>query len=743
MFFFFALPLLFSASLIFMIQPMLSRMILPMLGGTPAVWNTSMLFFQFFLLMGYFLAHILARKLSLKHQMLVYGIAILGSLAFLPPNIINEPPSGMDGTVLWQLVQFSIVIAIPFVTLSMATPLIQNWYALCEKSNGQKAYSLYAISNIGSFGGLLVYPFVMEPFLDLRIQDDVWAGLFIAYALCLGGLAIYIHKKFPATDLRQETESHVTTISWAKRAIWLGLAFVPSSLMLAITTKITRDVVSAPFLWVLPLALYLLTFVFTFSEKRIPVLGNSRLIQLLAIVLSILFIPYFMVAPLFHNTSAMITLIIVFFFFALACHDRLSNLKPATANLTEFYFILSLGGVLGGFFNAIIAPQIFVELLELPITLLLGLGLLLITSQAVEQFKKPHAKLITGIAVFLVCVLLTIKYFFPIGVVALAVMLGTIVILIALADQPIGLFAAFAVCFAAVIIMPNVSGNRDIIHSSRNDFGSISVYDLKKQDIRLLKHGTTVHGMQRLPITTDSPPERGSYYSPNGFLKDIYNYLDAKQTPQSIAVLGMGTGTMACFSAPDRSYDFYEIDPAVIEIVEEQQLFTYLSACGSPYQIFQGDARIELKRKADAAYDMIFVDTFSSDSIPTHMLTVEAIKEFYERLKPGGLLLFHLSNRYFYLFPILKANNAEIDGSMAIYSTYLPSDENPFDSPAKMVLLTKNGEAYNQIIRLTETEHLWMHDETYIPTMQSWHDTKTNILPALFTEEKMNEKPEE
>lgn len=668
--------LFLSAFLLFSVQPLLAKMLLPLLGGTPMVWNTAMVFFQTMLLLGYAYAHAAARFVSPRIQGFVQLGLLLLALSALPFAIGPENAGGprpADNPLLWQMGVMLVSAGAPFFVLSASAPMLQHWFAATAHDRSESPYFLYAASNAGSMLALLFYPFIIEPLWDLVSQTYIWTGGYILLILLTGVSALFVRGKATATDeleSKPSTESNVA-ISWKQRALWLALTFVPSSLMLGVTTTITTDIASAPLLWVVPLALYVGTFIIAFAHKP-PIqyqwalyFQTFALAALLCVVVSG-WKPSPVVLMGFHLT--------LFAFTALVCHMKLAEIRPGAKHLTEFYLILSLGGVLGGMFNTLLAPVLFTSAIEYNLALIAAILLrfpfvsTLNPTRFLNGFRKndgPIALQTWGFLFFMGALppLLVLMGWME-GSLRVNLLAGLLLVpVLVLVNHYRLVFAVVAIVPLALypgLVKPVLPVN---IFKERNFFGILRVAD-SPENIRYLIHGTTLHGGQSAKESEKKIPL--TYFYPGSSVGEIFTLLDGHKEPQKIAGLGLGVGSIACYTHPGRSFDFYEIDPLVIKIAEDPRYFTFLSGCGSPYKILQGDGRLEIAKAPDASYDMIFLDVFSSDNIPVHVMTREAIEIYKRKLKPDGILIMNLSNRYLDLIRV-TATTAGTAGFKSLY----------------------------------------------------------------------------
>ncbi len=647
----FAITLILSAFLLFSVQPLFSKMVLPLLGGSPGVWNTAMAFFQAMLLGGYAYAHLSTKYLQPRMQAVLHVVLLALCIVVLPiaiPESWANPPATQN-PIPWMLGLMLVAVGAPFFVLAGTAPMLQRWFSTTDHPDAHNPYFLYAASNFGSMAALISYPLVIEPLLGLHEQSHYWMYGFIALVVLIAAAGLQA-RKVPAPlafDPQQPANSTVPTNQM--RLMWLALAFIPSSLMLGITTYITTDVASAPLLWVIPLALYLLTFIIVFSRFTTLSVRRAYGWQGLAVALvALLFIrDPFMVKAV--NVSLHL---VTFFLCALTCHLALAHRRPTPQYLTEFYLIMSLGGVLGGVFNSLIAPYLFPLPLEYALVLAASMVIPFVTGDLAFKTKdviRHYRLIIAGVAAALVA-LLGVKS----GVLTLSAMGIVLYALLILRRQ----HSAFIVTLLMVLVIDpgfNWRSLANTLHIERNFFGVIRVDESVNGNARNLYHGTTLHGTQLQSDKYRLVPV--SYYaptSPGGQVFEMVGRLNEGH-PQKMAILGLGLGSVACYPAPDRDFVFYEIDPAIKRVAEDKTLFTYLSDCGSPYKVIMGDGRLRMAEAADGSYDMIFLDAFSSDSIPIHLLTREAFQLYFKKLKPDGLLVVHISNRYLDLAPLVAA----------------------------------------------------------------------------------------
>ncbi|HAD83586.1 MAG TPA: spermidine synthase [Brevundimonas sp.] len=648
----FAVAVFTSASLVFVVQPMTTKLVLPLLGGSPSVWNTAMVFFQAALLAGYLYAHLLQRIPSIRLQATVHLILLAAAALFLPLSItqaLGDPdPSAPIG---WLLGALALSVGAPFAVLSATAPLLQAWYARVRagRPDGANPYVLYAASNLGSFLALLAYPALIEPLASLSGQRWGWTVGYGVFAAILVGLLTLMPRTGGVVQARP-TKERSPPIPWRRKAVLVLLAAAPSSLMLGVTTHLSTDVASAPFLWVAPLALYLLTFVIAFQAKPWIPLSITLLAQAAFTV---------MIAALVGMTTGQwLTLLglhlLGFFFTALMCHQQMAARRPAPDRLTEFYLLLSLGGVLGGAFTALIAPVVFETVLEYPLVMVL---VCLARPWLGDRPTKRTVWLMTAglmLAAFVPLLFEMLRYDPPLRAAFSDFGLTTTAqIILGVAALCAFLIRDRALMFTAVVAAMTLSAHYigrgyDWSLTERSFFGVMRVAataDPKMGgDIHVLMHGTTLHGAQaRNPDFACAPT---MYYAQTTPLGQAAELIQARGPGAVIGIVGQGSGAMAAYKRASDQMSFFEIDPMVDRLSRDPQWFTFISDCADgPIRTVLGDARLTLNREAPGSYDLLVIDAFSSDAVPTHLLTREAIEGYLKLLKPTGVVVLHLSNR--------------------------------------------------------------------------------------------------
>ena len=659
---------LLGAALLFLVEPMVARMVLPVLGGTPAVWNACMLFFQVVLLAGYAYVNLLSRWSRPGARVLIHLILLGASIRFLPLHLAGDalPTSGRP--VVWLLATLLSSVGLTFFILSTTGPLIQHWLHGSGLTGSADPYPLYAWGNVGSLAALVSYPLLVEPWLPLRRQTGAWSAAYLIFLLVIATFAIRSWRRSTG-EIPVSPPAPEESPMMRARLTWAFLAFVPSSGFLAVTLYMSTDVAVVPLLWVLPLAVYLLTMIMAFSGKWPLRWSSVGLAVTVAGVVASFWVfrrPYPWVLFLLHPLTL--------FFLGMVCHGRLALTRPAPSRLPEFYVWIALGGAMGGVFNTVVAPACFDSIAEYPLVLLLGC---LLRPALGSNPAKPRSRLpwlmdlALPVALLLVVgILARVLAHFDVRSVAaqLVVQVGIPCILVLLfLRRPL----RFALGVAALLLAAHVQNGAagDVLLARRDFFGVHKVVlrsgpGVEGVDVRGKKYstgvpfhylydGTTRHGSQAAagPLRT----EPTSYSHRTGPLGEVFRVLGAAGRLNRIAVVGLGVGTIAAYGLPGRSITFYEIDPLVVAIAKDERLFTYLRDGLGTTEVRIGDGRAELARAPDGAYDVIVLDAFSSDAIPVHVMTREAVALYFRKLAPEGLLLAHVTNQHLDLEPVFHA----------------------------------------------------------------------------------------
>lgn len=713
------IPVLFTATiftsalLLFFVQPLFTRLVLPQIGGAAAVWTTAMLFFQTVLIGGYLYAHVLTRHVPMLAQVAVHLALLLLALAFLPlavPEGWHYDPA--RPVVTQTLMLYALGVGLPFAVLSANAPLIQSWYRRSGAPGAEDPYFLYAASNLGSLVALLAFPFVAEPLFGVTAISAGWSLGFLALEplLLMSGLAARRGVEPAAAAAQADREAPalgLRTLAW-----WAFLAFLPSSLMLCVTTKISTDLGTMPLVWVIPLALYLLTFVLVFSTRS--ALTADRLRRGLPVALAVLVL--FAMLPL-KSFKLIGLLLLAFFLIALAAHRILFEARPDPRQLTVFYLTMSVGGALGGLFNSIFAPAVFHSVMEYPITVMLCALLMLRRPQDLGP-RNIAAGLLVGV-VALLPILLDVA---PLRDLTAAVKVGTVAVLLGAALVVLARRPATGIAAICVVLAMWMMINSANILNLRSFFGVHLVKEIN--GMRLYTNGNTVHGAQ-LIAETEGRPTPLTYYDRRGLMAQIVS--DARKVPaRSVGVVGLGIGALACYAQPGQDWHFYEIDPTVVEIAQDSRYFRFLSACAPDAKIHVGDARIVLQQQTDQKFDILVIDAYSSDAIPVHLATVEAIQLYLDRLNPGGILVFHISNRFYDLGKalVVAADHLGLASRVAAQSAADLKDV-PGAYPSRVVVLARNEDD----LGIAGTDPAW---KPLPPSdIRMWTDDYANLLAVL------------
>ena len=755
----YALTLFASATLLFVVQPMVGKMVLPLLGGTPAVWSTCLVFFQAALLGGYAYAHASAAWLGVPRQARWHLVLLALPLVVLPLGVdASLLRGGETSLVLDVLLGLTLTVGLPFFVVSATAPLLQAWFTHTGHPAARDPYFLYAASNLGSMLALLAYPTVIEPRLSLRAsgalaQTHLWSVGYVLLALLIV-LCVLTVPRIASGRPHAVAEASREPLTLARRLSWMAFAFVPSSLLLGVTTYITTDIAAVPLLWVLPLAIYLLSFILAFGRYP-PWLHRTVGAATLPVILAVLFLVVsgfrqrIWINVLWH----LLLLLVV----ALACHGELARDRPGPARLTEFYLLISAGGVLGGLLNALIAPAVFHSLAEYPLVMVLA-GVLVgrprLTSSGPRGVRLLDVALGLGagmLAFVLYSDTLSLRFDFTFLTRLLGLTGGRAGWLDTL-EQALNklvvyappLLLAFhwrrrpltlAVALVGVLVVAGFVESRNIeqIYQARSFFGVLRVTrDRGQTGYTELRHGTTLHGRQSLEATRRGEPL--SYYHRQGPMGQLFAEFDRRATLRRIAVIGLGTGTLAAYAKPGDSMDFYEIDRLVRTIALDRAYFTYLSdarARGATVRIELGDARVRLERarqeRLGERYDLIVVDAFSSDAVPVHLLTREALQLYLEMLTPRGLLALHLSNRYLDLERVAAnlADDAGLEGRLLQHDD---AAETEGATRSTWAVLARTSEALGDL----PLDARWTATKLEInPHVGVWTDDFHNLLSVI------------
>ena len=741
----FACTLFVAGALLFLVQPMFAKMVLPLLGGSPAVWNTAMVFYQVALLVSYLYGHASHRWLSRAQQVTLHLVLLALPLLVLPIAIPAgwRPPTDVT-PIPWMLRLMAVAIGLPFCVVATTSPLMQSWFSRLDHPAAKNPYALYVASNAGSMLALLSYPLLLEPSLPLGAQSQLWTVGYGVFALLSASCALVVWRSRKAAVPRGEVNPGVPAEraaqppDFGRRMRWLLLAFVPSSLMLSVTMYLSTNIAPIPLLWAAVLALYLLTFILAFASR--PLIPR-RLVRR-GMPVSVLILLLTMLAPIRLPILPLIAMhLVVFFVIALACHGALADDAPEASRLTEFYLWLSIGGALGGIFNAIVAPVLFSSVLEYPLALALACLLVPVSDvpAASPDGASPGrlnwlgADHFTPMDVALPLLLASVMF----AAIAMAERLGIT------APKPRAALTAalpailcyglarrqvrFALGVAALVtVNAYANANPRQLLASRTFFGITRVLASADGEYTQMVHGTTLHGMQ--PRSAARRRDPVSYYYRNGPIGQLITSRQRAGTLHAVAVVGLGSGTLACYAQPEQSWTFYEIDPAVKRIALDGRWFTYVQECAPEARIVLGDARLSITAAPTASYDLIILDAYSSDAIPVHLITREALAMYREKLAPGGAIAFHISNLYFDLAPVVSAlaANAGMVTRRMHDSPIAPADDSLGKWASEWMAVARDTSDFGVLTR----DPRWVPDRGK-PSAPVWTDDFSSTLSAL------------
>jgi hypothetical protein len=720
-----------SALLLFSAQPLFTKMVLPRLGGSPAVWSVAMVFFQSLLLAGYVYAHLLMRIKNRLIPIVVHLVLLLVAFAALPLAIAarwGEPPT--SGYAIWLLGLFVASIGLPFFALAANNPLLQAWFVRTGHPDGADPYFLYASSNIGSFLALLSYPLVLEPIFTLRTQNLIWTGGYGLLIVLIAACGFLLWRSPASVAATLAAESAAPAPSWATRLRWVYLAAVPSGLLIAVTAHISTDVAAAPLLWVLPLSLYLLTWVLVFQQR--PLLPHKWVLWAQPVAIA----GVIMLLAVGGEQNLLLTLgghQLCFFVIAMACHGELARTRPPAKYLTGFYVALSFGGMIGGLFAGLIAPNVFSWVAEYPILVVLAalcrppanerwpwlsrwvwplvvlLALVLIVpsqmkGKVFDWFEENRVYVAGGVAVF--GMLLTLAF----------------------NSARLKLAAVAALALVLIRVYPAEDGRVDTV---RSFFGVHKILTTPNGQYHVLMHGTTIHGAQKITNDDGSKvegrPEPITYYHKDGGIgQAITAVRERKGAPLRVAAIGVGSGTLTCAAELDETWKFFEIDQSMVDTARDPKYFTYVQNCQPDLKPVMGDARLTFAREPDGVYDLIIVDAYSSDAIPIHLATQEAMKIYKDKLSPHGIVLMHVSNRHLELASVV-VGIADANG----LKSWVYNEDSGRDGEyifATNVVVSARNEA--DVGNLASSDK-WEETEANA-SQRVWTDDYCNVLGAVY-----------
>jgi hypothetical protein len=734
----FAATLFLSALLLFSIQPIFAKMVLPKLGGSPSVWAVSLVFFQAVLCAGYCYAHLLDRFVEGRQAPLVHICLLALAALALPfglPAYAAEPPAG--DAYFWLIGVLAVGVGLPFFAVSGNAPLLQAWFARSGHPQAADPYFLYGASNLGSLVALLAYPVAIEPMLGLATQSQSWTGVFLLLGFMIAACAALTLAKqdgmmhpVPADTLALGPAG---AIDWSQRLHWLILAAVPSGLLVAFTSYVTTDIASAPFLWVIPLAVFLATFMLVFRDK--PSIPHHLMLLAQPILVAVTLLGL----SLAGNRGWMLTTLAgfgAFFVTTMVCHKELYDQRPDTGRLTEFYLWMSLGGVLGGIFAALVAPQIFNAILEFPLLLVAGLACrpgVRATAHNRQEVQDAGSTALVMTTLVLAFAAAIMAGFVPNSIASGAASLVILVLgvlVLASMGKPLHIVSLSVVMGLALCWLPSAMSSG---FSERSFFGVHRVTTTPDGSLRLLMHGTTVHGAQRIKSASGEAATTlvpATYYHPQSPMArgvEAARLASARPAGQlRVGVVGLGSGSLACYARAAEDWRFYEIDPVVVKLASNPQLFNFMSQCRPGADVVLGDARLTLAKEPAGSFDYLVIDAFSSDSVPTHLLTREALQLYLDKLAPNGLLALHVTNRHLDLMSVAGAVATSIPGTYAALADDRPADPG-FDAAAsKVVFVAKSATALRSVLGWKGVTP--MEKSGLVP----WSDDFSDILGAIL-----------
>jgi MFS family permease len=787
----FTLTVFLSAGLLFAIQPMIAKSLLPVFGGGSSVWTTCMLFYQTLLLLGYLYAHILMTRFGRRSQMIIHSTLLV--LALVVGVLFDTPQAPANAStfpVPWLILQLTLISGLPFFAISSAGPLIQGWFARTGHHRAHDPYFLYAASNTGSLIGLLAYPIIFEPMFGLSDQRRYWLigfGVFIFLAMYAASKTLKPNHETPKQAKRRQkmearsavvapspdeddasksdTQPLSGVVDWKRRLYWIYLAFIPSTMLLGVTTYITTDVVSLPLLWVLPLVLYLITMIIAFgTHAKRAVKDFTRPMVMLIIGAMIL-----MMANELNAEGSMIMIVLIelllLFAIGIVCHGKLAMDRPSTKHLTEFFLLMSVGGAMGGMFNGIIAPLFFKTNLEYPIALVFAISVLPWSKDLVGMNAKKvmRIKLTRRIGIPMASIVYVIVIGFfgleitgwidglfsnnqsagaPVNMTLVALITSVPALMVYLAWKD-GLASAVTLLLPMIAIQYSDINDYSTVYRARTFYG---LHQVTKQDlydkqiervvpIHVIHHGTTMHGIQYMDPELELEPL--GYYHFNGPCGIIMRTIkEMRPDGARIGIMGLGSGAISVHGRTNDEIVFFEIDPEVERIARDPALFSYLEKAPAKIEVRLGDGRKlieESEEIGEEKYDLIHADAFSSDSIPVHLLTKEAIELYYRRLTPDGMVVLHISNRYLDLMP-LAYELARSSGNIAPLiadetESDIPDEERMYHFPSRWVVLTKNVDTAQRLLdagmgsyTIDEEDRikLWTDDFSNIISLINW-----------------------
>lgn len=731
----YTLTSILSAFLVFFIQPVVAKIALPTLGGVPAVWNGCMLFFQATLLCGYLYANVLTNRVPLKSQPIVHLVLLFAALLVFPMGFVGreeiDPSLEPMSWLLWML---AYSVGIPFFVISATAPLLQRWFSHTNHKDAANPYFLYAASNIGSMSALLLYPFVVEPFFALSQQVEVWEAGVTFLAFSFVGVSVFLWRRSATKVIvepvvkRKANLVALHGVRWGQRGKWVVYSAVPASLLYGVTTYLTTDIAPIPFLWVLPLALYLITFIIVFSSRE----NGGRIVQTLHVPAVALLV---LLLAINANSLPMLALhVIVYFIVVLSVHYELSRSKPEALHLTEFFLWMSIGGVLGGVFNTLVAPHIFNDIHEYPLALLLSCLLLPMGETFREQMRR-QAKLLGSCALLVLIFALVfsvengavkalhamnddMRFYIFTGLLTGFVCAIAFAFMV-LRTQPIAMVSVLATAYVVFSGFLLELKNLDILFQGRSIFAVYEVEYSPQEKVYRLTHGRTVHGVQS--AEEDKRLHVGGYYN------NAVPYLRASgenKEQKRVALIGLGIGILNCAGEAGDQYDIFEIDPLMYQVASDTRFFSYLEDCPPNETVIIGDGRMQVSRQPEDYYDALLIDAFNSDAVPVHLITKEAVGMYLKKMTAEAPLLIHVSNRYIDLRPALSTIGHHFEG-VKVFSQDFKTQDETHDFSSTWVAMTR-GEAMAKQFAADGWTELEFDNPDYL-----WTDSYSNIFTSL------------
>jgi hypothetical protein len=730
----FTVSIFTGAFLLFLVEPMVGKMVLPTVGGTPAVWTTSVLFFQTVLLAAYGYSHWLAMRLTWRVQAVVHGVVLLLPLLVLPIHLLpgwTAPPDGSP--VLYLVLLLSAMTGLPFFVVATTSPLVQHLFSRADHPDSADPYFLYRASNLGSAVALISYPAFIEPHLGLRAQSQLWSVAYVSFVLlvvlCLALVIWTRGQSVLRAKAPHAGSTRASSLTWSRRIRWVLLAAVPSTWMLAVTSYFTTVVRPMPLLWIIPLVLYLFSFAIVFARRPpIPRRWLNRIFPFYALpVLGMVLLggggPFFALAALHFGA---------FFLAALLCHGELAADRPSAGDLTEFYWWIAVGGATGGLFTAVIAPVVFNDFYEYPIAIVAAALLRPALASrggrrsVLGDYALPAAVAAGLLAVVALAAVSGVTARLDSVTVTNAASGSDLLRVLIVFAIPAAVSAAFSwrpVRFGLTLTAMGLLsllplGSQNVLFQQRDFFGVHKVVTDVSGDRRELIDGGVIHGIQLTdPSVRDVP---SSYYSPSGPVGDFFNAENATDAAWSVAVIGLGAGSLGCYAQPGQTWSYYEIDPTVVDIARNPSMFTFLRDCTPRATVTLGDGRLTLAKVPDHSYNLIVVDAFGGDAIPVHLLTREAIELYLAKLKPDGALLFNISNKYVDIGSVLAGEAGALD-----LASYVRTD---IDVTPEQAALGKVQSAW--LVMSRDGTNLGV-----LPNMPGWQSQTASAQSPVWTDD--------